>query len=371
MSSLKLGSLETLSILNFHSAMPFVDVETRTGNVKFKYTISTPTSDDSSSIEPSLPTILFIHPVFTAAMIFHSQFADPRLRRFNLVTFDVREHGETVGQTVPRTYDQFDAAEDTIRLMDALSLPPCHFFGLASGATVALQVTLSYPTRVLSLTLLSHECIEEPLDVSEGHVEVYERWKSGLPGAETVDEELLGEAMIGAAEYAFTNLSEVSEVGIAIAWTSIGVQRRRWTHSNLDALKTYVVDFMKDRKSHPISELARITCPVVLIAGTNDIAYDLEYSERFCKQLEEAGVDVSLVTIPKAPHYLCVDYSHIVNPLLYDLVMSQNIANSANLPAIQPEGAVRSPWHSQLKEYGWKGSDPGSPDDDDDDIFFV
>ncbi|KAK7040105.1 hypothetical protein VNI00_009910 [Paramarasmius palmivorus] len=348
--------------------MPFVDVETRTGNVKFKYIISTPTSEDSRSIDPNLPTILFIHPVFTAPVIFHY----PRLRRFNLVTFDVREHGETLGDATPPTYDQFDAAEDTVRLMDALSLPPCHFFGLASGATVALQIALSYPTKVLSLTLPSHECLEEPLDVSEGHVDVYERWRSGVPDAETVDEELLQEAMMGAAEYAFTNLSEVSPLGTAIAWNSTGVQRRRWTYPNLGALKAYVIDFMKDRKSHPISELARISCPVVVIQGTNDIAYPIEYAEDFCKQLEKAGVDVSLVTIPGAPHFLCVDYGDIVNPLLYDLVTSKCGSSSPNLPPVRPEGMVHSPWHSMLKEAGWKGSDPGNPeDDDDDDVFFI
>ncbi|EEB92961.1 hypothetical protein MPER_08451 [Moniliophthora perniciosa FA553] len=103
--------------------MPFVDVKTKSGNLRFKYTISTPTSTDASSPDPNIPTILFIHTAFTSQMMFHSQFADPRLRRFNLVAFDTREHGETVGENIPVTYDQFDAAEDTVRFMVLTGTP--------------------------------------------------------------------------------------------------------------------------------------------------------------------------------------------------------------------------------------------------------
>uniref|UniRef100_A0A0W0GEI4 AB hydrolase-1 domain-containing protein n=1 Tax=Moniliophthora roreri TaxID=221103 RepID=A0A0W0GEI4_MONRR len=305
--------------------MPFVNVQTATGNVRYNYTICTPTSTDASSLEPNLPTVLFIHTILTTQIIFHSQFADPRLRRFNLVAFDTREHGETVGEHIPLKYDEVDAMEDTVKFLDAISLPPCHICGLGSGTTVALQLALKHPTRVLSLTFFSPLCIEEPPEVTEGFGEVFGRWTSALPDADTVDEELLQEAFMGLAEYAFTNIESASKLAL-----------------------TY---------GHTTSELAQITCPIVLVTAGNGVGYPSDFAERFHKQLETAKVRVSTVNIPNAPHFMCVDYGDIINPLLYDQVMSQIASDSASLPAIQQAALVHSPWHNQLKAAGWDGSE--------------
>ncbi|ESK90020.1 alpha beta hydrolase [Moniliophthora roreri MCA 2997] len=336
--------------------MPFVDVKTRTGNLRFKYTICTPTSTDASSFEPDLPTILFIHAAFASQIMFHSQFADPRLRRFNLVTFDTREHGETIGENIPLTYDQYDATEDTVRFMDAISLPPCHVCGLSSGTTIALQLALSHPKRVLSLTLLSQLCLEEPPEVSEVLDEIYELWKSAFADAETADEEILQEALLGVTQYAYTDHTQMSKTAIGISQIINSGNLRKWTSENLGTCKTIVLDFLKNRKSHSIAELSSITCPVLVINGDNAVAYPVDYDERFRKQLEEAGVQMSTATIPHAPHFLSIDYGNVINPLLYDLVISQSDKDFP-LPAIQPARMVYSPWHSQLKE--WSGSDFG------------
>ncbi|KAK7030965.1 hypothetical protein VNI00_013913 [Paramarasmius palmivorus] len=242
--------------------MPFVNVETQTGSVRYNYTICTPTLNDSSSVIPELPTILFIPSIFTTQVIFHSQFSDPRLRRFNLVTFDIREHGGTVGETTPPAYDQYDSAEDTVRFMEAISLPPCHICGLGCGTTIALQLALSYPERVLSLTLLSPLCLEEVPEVKEGFGEVFECWKSAFPDAETVDEPHLEEAMKGLVQYAFTDLSQSSELVATIAAVMNASSQRKWTFGNLSTCKTMVMDWMLNRKGHTVTELASLRCPV-------------------------------------------------------------------------------------------------------------
>ncbi|KAK7030964.1 hypothetical protein VNI00_013912 [Paramarasmius palmivorus] len=288
--------------------MPFVNVETQTGNVRYHYTISTPASNNASFLQPNLPTILFVHCVFATQMVFHSQFADPHLRRFNLVTFDIREHGGTKGERIPEKYDQSDTADDTLRFMNAISLPPCHICALGSGTTMALELAIRYPERVLTLTLLSQLCLEAPPDVSEGFKEVFLRWMSAHPNAETVNEEFLEEAELGLAQYAFTDLTHVSKLGI----------------NNPFHLQRYQPTIMASRRSHTVSELSRLTCPVLLIDGGNGVAYPPDYTERLQKQFEEAGVEVSSYTVPNAPHFLCVDYGDVVNPLIYDLVMSKS-----------------------------------------------
>lgn len=120
--------------------MPSVKIKTKAGSVNFSYTISTPTSTSAKKIDKNLPTIIFVHPVYIASSIFQSeifmysvvlkagsprrrhlaQFADAHLRRFNLVTLDLRSHGETGGK-VTKSYGQEEAADDVIKFMVCLS----------------------------------------------------------------------------------------------------------------------------------------------------------------------------------------------------------------------------------------------------------
>lgn len=48
-----------------------IDVQTAHGLVKFNYFISTPAETNATSIDPTLPTVLFLHPVYIASPIFH------------------------------------------------------------------------------------------------------------------------------------------------------------------------------------------------------------------------------------------------------------------------------------------------------------
>ncbi|KAL0569544.1 hypothetical protein V5O48_012418 [Marasmius crinis-equi] len=349
--------------------MPFVDVKTPTGVVNYNYTISTPYSSDADSISPGLPTLLFFHPVYCGIQtIFHSQFSDPRLRRFNLVAFDLRGHGETTGPKVPPTYNEEDAATDAALFMDALKLPPCHILGMSSGTTIALQCAISYPEKVLSVFLISQLCLEEPPEVAEGHQEIYDRHASGFPDALTVDESLVHEAIFGTIEYAF-GTSAVSDLAEAYVKLVTPVIIKTWGFQNLDACKTMVTDFLSKRKAHSKFELSRIKCPIQVVYGTNDVAYPPEYTDEFVQSLEDAGVNVALTKVPDAPHFLCVDYGHVINPIMHDLVVelySKNPRNSVPLPPIMDEAI--SPWDTVLREAGWRGGSDGY--DSDDDLIF-
>ncbi|KZV79400.1 hypothetical protein EXIGLDRAFT_782417 [Exidia glandulosa HHB12029] len=88
-----------------------IDAQTPHGVVKFHYSISTPTDNDASAVDLSLPTVLFIHPEHIASCIFQPQFSDPSLRRFNLVSVDLLLHGQTEAE-VPAVYGEKEGAED-------------------------------------------------------------------------------------------------------------------------------------------------------------------------------------------------------------------------------------------------------------------
>lgn len=50
-----------------------VKVKTASGTVYFNYTISTPKNDNAKSIDSNLPTVVFLHPVYIAQVIFHRE----------------------------------------------------------------------------------------------------------------------------------------------------------------------------------------------------------------------------------------------------------------------------------------------------------
>jgi pimeloyl-ACP methyl ester carboxylesterase len=114
-------------------------------------------------------------------------------------------HGDTSGDKVPSYYGQIEAAEDTVKLMDALKLPSCHIVAMSTGTTIATQIAISYPDRVLSLFLVSHLCLKIPAEVADGHREIYKLWASAFPDGSTVLTDIIYEAIFGGSQYMFSN----------------------------------------------------------------------------------------------------------------------------------------------------------------------
>jgi pimeloyl-ACP methyl ester carboxylesterase len=168
-----------------------MDLESSTGLGSFHYTLSTPTDANAEATVEGTPTLVLVHPIVLASEIFHRKsnalvnmfssnkemlaaiYADPRLRRFNLLTMDLRGHGLT-SAGADDTYGPETAARDVLNLMvsaavpasfyscfkclfaqDALKVRAAHVMGLSYGSCVALQMTISAPERVLSLFILS------------------------------------------------------------------------------------------------------------------------------------------------------------------------------------------------------------------------
>ncbi|KAJ3759719.1 hypothetical protein EV360DRAFT_20782, partial [Lentinula raphanica] len=140
--------------------MPTVSVTTSTGKTRFQYTISTPYSASAERLESDLPILLFLHSL-AFHNVFHSQFSDQELRKFNLVSLDLKWHGETISDIVPPKYGQEEAAEEIIAFLNASHLPPCHLIALDLGSNIALQIAVKIPKQVLSLFIMSHVCLDE------------------------------------------------------------------------------------------------------------------------------------------------------------------------------------------------------------------
>ncbi|RXW15317.1 hypothetical protein EST38_g10536 [Candolleomyces aberdarensis] len=359
--------------------MPFVSTKTPSGPVTFHYNISTPTRTSTTHIDPSLPTILFLHPVYVSQHIFHPQFCDPKLRRFNLVGYDARIHGKTKGD-VPSDFRRAEAAEDVYHFMQALSLPACHVVGLSLGGCVSLQLAVAHPDKVLSLTMVSPLPLEEPADVAEGRTEIYECWAASQQDADNPDEDALLDAVCGALQLGFngqqTKLIQTYDPFFSNSYlTDMPAFRsmiqltvpdalRNWTRDRLEMFYTISVKFFCDRKPHSPALLKQIECPITLIHCGADIAYPITYAQELLDRLEDAGLNARLLSVKDAPHFGTVTHSTEINKVIHDVVIG-----GTKHPVPPAPAEVVSPFEEDFAAMGCPAV--ADSDDSDDDLFVL
>ncbi|KDR79966.1 hypothetical protein GALMADRAFT_242132 [Galerina marginata CBS 339.88] len=336
--------------------MPQVKIQSSSGPVLINYTISTPTSEDAQYIDPTLPTVILLHPVFIAHIVFHHQFANPNLRRFNLIGLDARCHGETVGP-VPSTFRRTDAADDLFKFMEALRLPPCHLFGMSLGACIGLQTAISYPDKVLSLFMLSPLPLVEPEIVAAGRQEIFDCWVQAHQNPNEPDQEALLDSVFGALQLGF-NRAQSDFINALVQYT-LPQGYRNWSPEHFEELHTVTVKFSLDRQPHPLPILQRIKCPVHVVHCSEDIAYPLPFAEEIRDRFTEAGLDVRLSQVSGAPQFGCVTHPEEINSLLHDWVM--DLADE-QVPAAR--SSVKSPFEADLIKAGYLAHETSDSDDD-------
>src|SRR5918997_2655966 len=73
-----------------------------------------------------------------------------------VIAFDQRGIGNTTAGSKPYTYQQL--ANDTAGLLDALKIPKADVMGYSLGGHIAQQLTIMYPDKVNTLTLIGSTC---------------------------------------------------------------------------------------------------------------------------------------------------------------------------------------------------------------------
>ncbi|KAK0490089.1 alpha/beta-hydrolase [Armillaria luteobubalina] len=335
--------------------MPIATVKSSTGKIAFNYVISTPSSSSSTSINPNLPTLLFIHAVYHAQQIFQRQFEDPLIRSFNCVALDLRIHGHTMSDALPEGYGADEAAEDVALFMDEIKLPACHIVGLSMGTVVAISLAIYYPNKVASLFLVSPLGLKELPYVADGRREIAECWKEGY-GAGQPDMEVLSHALYGVLQLGFSN--KLDGLVTALVAFELPLALEVYSRKNLEQCDRATVDFCNNRREYSNDQLSRIHVPVKLVHCLGNIAYPQEYTETFMRQLKDAGVAVTLATIPEAPHFGVVTHADIVNHILHEFII-----DSCRTTIPLPRQEVSSPWEADLAKAGWNKDDNDFGDD--------
>ncbi|KAK7041562.1 hypothetical protein VNI00_009149 [Paramarasmius palmivorus] len=298
------------------------------------------------------------------------QFGDHKLRRFNLVTFDLRGHGETSGDKMPPNYGQKESAEDVVKLMEALKLPACHIVGMSLGSIIALQMAISYPEKVASLFLISPLGLEEPDYVTAARVEIYDYWTQGFGDATNskVDDAALLDALYGAMQFGFSN--KTTSLTNAYAKRFLPLAKKIWGPNNFDLFHTATVDFFTKRKAHSkeaLQSIAQRGVKMMLVHGLDDIPYPLEYSVEQEKIFKDAGIDVTLAKVKHAAHFVVADYGKEVNHVLHDFLLQSIKPAGKAVPPIPNSENILSPWDAALRKAGWRPEDVIDSDDDEED----
>ncbi|KAF7375850.1 AB hydrolase-1 domain-containing protein [Mycena sanguinolenta] len=338
--------------------MPDILLNTPTGPVEFNYVISTPTQTSAPCIDPALPTVLFLHPVYLGKIIYHLQFADPNLRRFNLVALDFRCHAQTTGKA-GKGYGREVAARDVALFMSTLQIPQYHLFGMSMGGCIALQTGILFPSSVLSIFVVSSLPLTEPPDVGEGRQEIYDYWAEGARCGETVEAgSMMSEAIQGCLQLSVN--SQPTPIFNAILRASTPFMASQWGVNSLDDFHSVSVDFFTQREAYTVDAIRNIKCPVRLVHCGADIAYDLSTTNQVADHLRTAGVPVDVIQIPGAPHFGATTHPKEVNAVFHEFLLSV----CSDLPPIPQH--VKSPFTEQLVEVGWD-----TDSDDEEDHFFI
>lgn len=131
--------------------MPFVAIAE--DGIELSYRTNFP-DDDVTRLDPNLPTILLLHPLFLDSTFVEPQFAHFRAG-YNLIAFDQVSAGQTRAP-LDYTRDAWADAALLARAHELLRLPPCHVFASQNlSVNLALRFAILWPHKCLSLALVS------------------------------------------------------------------------------------------------------------------------------------------------------------------------------------------------------------------------
>lgn len=230
--------------------------------------------------------LIFIHPPLMSGVNFERQ-VKALSPYFQVITFDIRGHGESLPSAAPVTY--WVIAEDIAGLMDHLGIEKAFIAGYSTGGGIVMEFLLSYPKRALGGISIS------------GMSEV-SHWKLRA-------EIHMAAKMMGRLPRAVCSL-------VALGNADHPIQFKRFyraaTKANVNNAAEY---FRSSNRYHCTHDLWKITVPVLLIAGEKDKRF-VHYAHMMNKRLPYGEVSV----IGNGRHQLPTKAAIEVNDLIRSFI---------------------------------------------------
>lgn len=211
--------------------------------------------------------------------------------RHRVITWDERAFGQTAYDGQPFTY--WDSAADVLCLLDHLDVDRATLGGMSQGGFLSLRAALLAPERVRALILLDTQAgVEDPANV-DAYRQMIDTWVNVGP----IDE------LTGIVANIIIADPDENERWIA-----------KWKVAPT-APMAHAGSCLMDRDD--ISDrLGEITCPALVVHGTEDTAIPMERAEQLAAGLSGSG---AVVKVPGA-HSANLTHPEAVNAAVLDFL---------------------------------------------------
>lgn len=225
-------------------------------------------------------TIVWSHGLLFNGSLFYKQI-DYFKSKYTIIVYDHRGHGQS--EATKSEYDMDSLYEDTVQLLEHLKLKKVHFGGL--GGFVAMRLAARRPDLVKSLVLMGPSASAEPNVVKYRLINNVAKFS----GIKAVIEPTLN--------YLFGDnfLIDPNNKNESDKWTEELLK-------NNDTIYLATAGFI-NRKPVEDRELEKISCPTLILVGTQDKITTPDKGEYIHSKIENS----TLKYIEGAGHMACIE----------------------------------------------------------------
>lgn len=236
------------------------------------------------------PALLLTHGFSSTSQMWAGQI-EPFSRRFKLITWDMRGHGQSDYPADPAAYSEAATVDDMAALLDAAGARSAVIGGLSLGGYMSLAFHRAYPERTRALLII---------DTGPGYKsdEARAAWNANaLKTADRFDAKGLGDLAQQSAE------------------------RRLVRHRDATGLAHAARGMLTQWDSRVIESLPGIAVPSLVVVGADDAPF-LNASSYMAAKIPGA----KLVTIPAAGHAANIDQPDAFNAAVLDFLEETGMA---------------------------------------------
>lgn len=209
------------------------------------------------------PVVFLSHGFLMDHTMFVHQVAALR-DQYRVITWDERGFGATEFDGKPFTY--WDSANDVLGLADHLGVDRAVFGGMSQGGFLSLRVALTAPARVRALILLDSGAALDPPETLAANQGMVDLWLAVGP----VDELAQAVATI-----------IINDPAEAPTWIA------KWQARPKELMAEPARTLLTRDDVSP--RLGEITCPALVVHGTEDTAITMEHAEEMADGLVGCG----------------------------------------------------------------------------------
>jgi pimeloyl-ACP methyl ester carboxylesterase len=238
------------------------------------------------------PALIFSHGFLMDRTMFDAQ-VEVLSDTYRCVSWDERGFGDT---PVNGPFTYWDSADDVVALMDHLGIDKAILVGMSQGGYLSLRAALAHPDRVRGVVLVGSGVWMDDPETLAGYEGMLAHWRSDAPLGE------VGSMVAGLI---------LSDPTLMETWIAIWESRDGSTIQHPgDCL------LGRDDITGRVDE---ITCPVLIVHGTDDLAIPIATAEQLCNELPDCR---GMVVVQGAPHAANMTHPEIVNPAIADFAAS-------------------------------------------------